>query len=97
MIQITAADTLAAWCLLFLMASLYDRLVVNRIEQSDQPIGVTAWEVVGGVSFTVVVFGVLFAGIDLMLVLLFLFSGAGIPMILGSYWRHQDRTQPTGK
>lgn len=90
--NLTTSDLLGAWCLLFLVALLYDRLVVDRIERLDPPIGVTAWEVVAGVAFTAVVFGML-AGINAMILLLFLFSASGIPMILGSHWRHDDRVQ----
>ena len=92
MTNIATADILGAWCLLFLVALLYDRLVVDRIERMDPPLGVTAWEVVAGVAFTAVVIGML-AGIDTMMLLFFMFSGAGIPMILGSHWRHQERVQ----
>ena len=90
--NLTTANLLGAWCLLFLVALLYDRLVVDRIERSDPPLGVTAWEVVAGVAFTAVVIGAL-TGLDMLLLILFLFSGAGIPMILGSHWRHEERVQ----
>ena len=92
MTNIATADILGAWCLLFLVALLYDRLVVDRIERMDPPIGVTAWEVVAGVTGTAVVIGML-TGLDMLLLILFMFSGAGIPMILGSHWRHQERVQ----
>ena len=80
---------LQAWLFLFLCGTLYDRLVVDRIERTHPPIGVTAFEVVGGVSFTLVVFGML-AGWENMVLALFLFSGSGIPMILFSHWRHGE-------
>ena len=91
MTNLSTADLLGAWCLLFLVGLLYDRLVVDRIERNDPPLGVTAWEVVAGVAFTAVVIGML-TGLDMLLLILFLFSASGIPMILGSHWRHQDRT-----
>ena len=50
------SDVLGAWCLLFLLGILYNWLVVDVIERLDPPIGVTAWEVVGGVLFTAAVF-----------------------------------------
>lgn len=82
------SDLLGAWCLLFLCGLLYDRLVVDRIERLRPSIGVTAWEVVGGVLFTLVVFGMV-AGWEYMLLALLCFSGSGIPMIWGSLWRHE--------
>ena len=84
---IDPARVLSGWCLLFLIATLYDRLVVDRIERLHPSIGVTAWEVVGGVTFTLVVFGMV-AGWQHMMLALLLFSGSGIPMILGSSSRH---------
>lgn len=87
--HLAASDILGAWCLLFLCGLLYDRFVVDVIERMRPSIGVTAWEVVGGVLFTLVVFGML-AGWEYMLLALFLFSGSGVPMILGSHWRHEE-------
>jgi hypothetical protein len=84
---IAPARVLSAWCLLFLCATVYDRLVVDRIERLKPSIGVTAWEVVGGVAFTLVVYGFI-AGLDAMILLFVLFSGSGLPMILGSHNRH---------
>lgn len=79
-------DIFGGWCLLILCGILYDRLVVDQIERLNPSLGVTAWEVVGGVLFTLVVFGML-AGWEYMLLALLCFSGSGIPMILGSQAR----------
>lgn len=83
----TFSNLLSAWCLLILVATIYDRMVVDRIERLRPAIGVTAFEVVGGVLFTLIVFGML-AGWEYMILALFLFSASGIPMILGSHNRH---------
>ena len=76
--------------MLAMFGCLYNWLVVDRIERHLPPQhGVTAFEVVAGVLVTMVVFGML-AGWEDMLLALFLFSGSGIPMILGSHWRHGE-------
>lgn len=85
--NLAVMDVFRAWLLLLLIGTLYDRLVVDRIERLNPPIGVTAWEVVGGVTFTLLVFGMV-AGWQHMMLALLLFSGSGIPMILGSSSRH---------
>ena len=85
-------DVLIAWGVLFLLATLYDALVVSQIERSDPPLGVTAWEVAGGVGFTLVVFGIL-TSIETALLALLLFSASGIPMIIGSRARHAERNE----
>jgi hypothetical protein len=86
----TPNNILGAWCLLLLCGILYDHFVVGPIERTSPPLGVTAWEVVGGVLFTAVVFGMI-AGWEHMLLLLLCFSASGIPMIVGSYLRHHER------
>jgi len=88
MITPDIADVFGGWCLLFLCSTLYDMFVVGPIESRHPPLGVTAWLVVGGVLYTAIVIGMVY-NINFMLAILFLFSGAGIPMILGSHWRHQ--------
>lgn len=85
--NLAVMDVFRAWLLLLLIGTLYDRLVVDRIERLHPSIGVTAWEVVGGVTFTLLVFGMV-AGWQHMMLALLLFSGSGIPMILGSSSRH---------
>lgn len=90
MILINYANIPAAIALLFLLSLLYDRYVVERIETRDPPLGVTAWLVVGGVGYTLFVAG-LVIGFEPVLVVLLLFSPAGIPMILGSYRRNAAR------
>ncbi len=77
---------------LVLFGVIYDRLVVDRIERLHPSIGVTAWEVVGGVTVTLLVFGLL-AGAEMMLLALLCFAASGIPMIIGSHERHMARSQ----
>lgn len=76
--------------LLAFAAVLYDRFIVDTIERRHPPLGVTAWEVVGGVLFTLVGFAFL-AGIEAFLLALLCFAASGIPMILGSRARHLER------
>lgn len=91
MTPINYANIPGAIALLFLCSLVYDRYVVERIETSNPPIGVTAWEVVGGVGYTVFVAGMV-VGFDVALIVLLMFVPAGIPMILGSHYRHLART-----
>lgn len=76
--------------LLALAGVLYDRFIVDIIETQHPPLGVTAWEVVGGVLFTLVGFAFL-AGVEAFLLALLCFAASGIPMILGSRVRHMER------
>lgn len=87
---INYANIPGAIALLFLCSLVYDRYVVERIETRDPPVGVTAWEVVGGVGYTVFVAGMV-VGFGVALIVLLLFAPAGIPMILGSHYRHLAR------
>lgn len=91
MIPINYANIPGAIALLFLCSLVYDRYVVERIETRDPPVGVTAWEVVGGVGYTMFVAGMV-VGFDVALIVLLLFAPSGIPMILGSHYRHLART-----
>jgi hypothetical protein len=75
--------------MLFLCGVLYDRYVVDIIERLHPPVGVTAWEVVGGVLFTLVGFSLL-AGLEAFLLALLCFAASGVPMILGSRARHVE-------
>ncbi len=75
--------------LLALAAVLFDRFVVDTIERQRPPLGVTAWEVVAGVLFTLVGFAFL-AGVEAFLLALLCFAASGIPMILGSRARHVE-------
>jgi hypothetical protein len=74
---------------LALCGLLYDRYVVDIIERTHPSLGVTAWEVVGGVLFTLVGFAFL-AGVEAFLLALLCFAASGIPMILGSRARHVE-------
>lgn len=90
MIDINYGNIPGAIALLVLCSLLYDRYVVERIETRDPPIGVTAWEVVGGVLYTMLIMGFVI-GFEAAMLGLLLFGGAGIPMILGSHARHTAR------
>jgi len=76
--------------LLALAGVVYDRYIVDIIETQHPPLGVTAWEVVGGVLFTLVGFAFL-AGVEAFLLALLCFAASGIPVILGSRARHLER------
>lgn len=76
------------------VAVLYDRFVVDVIERHLPSLGMTAWEVVGGVLFTLVGFAFL-AGVEAFLLALLCFAASGIPMILGSRARHLE-PEPEG-
>lgn len=74
--------------ILALFGVIYDRYVVDIIERTSQPLGVTAYEVVGGVLFTLV--GLLMlTDLQTFLLALLCFAASGIPMILGSHHRAQ--------
>lgn len=91
MIPINYANIPGAIALLFLCSLVYDRYVVERIETNNPSVGVTAWEVVGGVGYTVFVSGMV-VGFDVALITLLLFASSGTPMILGSHHRNLART-----
>lgn len=76
--------------LLAFAAVLYDRFVVDIIEKRRPSLGIAAWEVVGGVLFTLVGFAFL-AGVEAFLLALLCFAASGVPMILGSRARHLER------
>lgn len=82
-----AGELIRVLLMLALAGIVYDRYVVDVIERLHPAIGVTAWEVVGGVLFTLVGFAFL-AGFEAFLLALLCFAASGIPMILGSRERH---------
>lgn len=88
--MIDTASIVRVLVALALAAVLYDRFIVDAIERRHPPLGVTAWEVVGGVLFTLAGFAFL-AGIEAFLLALLCFAASGIPMILGSRARHLER------
>lgn len=90
MILINYANIPGALCLLFACSLVYDRLVVDAIETHDPPLGLAAWEVVGGVLYTMVILGFVI-GFEAAMPGLLLFGAAGIPMILFSHNRHLAR------
>ena len=73
--------------MLALAGIVYDRYVVDIIETTHPPLGVTAWLVVFGVLFTLVGASFLI-GFEAFLLVLLCFAASGIPMILGSRERH---------
>jgi len=81
-------DITRVMLMLLLCGVLYDRYVVDIIERIHPSLGVTAWEVVGGVLFTLIGFSLL-AGLEMFLLALLCFTASGIPMILGSHHRSQ--------
>ena len=85
----TFAEAARVLIVLAVAGFVYDRYVVDRIERLHPPLGVTAWEVVGGVLFTLVGYAFL-AGIEAFLLALLCFAASGVPMILGSHGRHHD-------
>ena len=82
----TLSDIARVMLMLFFCGVLYDRYVVDIIERRIPALGVTAYEVVGGVLFTLVGFALL-AGLEMFLLALLCFAASGIPMIIGSHHR----------
>jgi hypothetical protein len=89
-IEINYGNIPGALALLFVLSIVYDRFVVERIETRDPPLGVTAFEVVGGVGYTIVISSIVL-GLEAAFVMSMLFVASGIPMILGSHNRHMAR------
>jgi hypothetical protein len=80
-------EVLRVLVVLAVAGAVYDRFVVDKIERLHPPLGVTAWEVVGGVLFTLV--GLLFlTDLETFILALMCFAASGIPMILGSHGRN---------
>ena len=92
-VHITPARLLATLALAFIVAWAYNTEVIDPLERdASGKWAHTAWEVVGGVSFVILIFAI---GVDSLAVgaLLFLyFIAAGIPMIRGS-----DRRAKAGR
>ena len=78
--------------MLALAGVVYDRYVVNIIETTLPPgHGVTAYEVTGGVLFTLV--GLMFlTDLETFILALLCFAASGVPMILGAHHRNQTAT-----
>jgi hypothetical protein len=86
-VDITPIQIVSILAALVIAGVVYDRYIVDIIERQHPPLGVTAWEVVGGVLFTLAGFAFL-AGLEMFLLALLCFAASGIPMILGSRARH---------
>ncbi len=78
--------------LLALGGVVYDRFVVDVIETRLPPgHGVTAYEVAGGVLFTLV--GLMFiTGLETFILALLCFAASGLPMIMGAHHRNSTAT-----
>jgi hypothetical protein len=87
--MIDLAQIVSVLAALAIAGTIYDRYIVDIIERQHPPLGVTAWEVVGGVLFTLAGFALL-AGLEAFLLALLCFAASGIPMILGSRARHVE-------
>ena len=88
-IRVYPNELVAAFGLLLLISFGYDKLVVSPVTRKmDGDHGIVAWLVVGGVFYTIAVFGVI-AGIAPALFVLSMFIPSGIPMITGSYGRNK--------
>ncbi len=84
----TLTEVARVLLILAIAGAVYDRFVVDKIERLHPPLGVTAWEVVGGVLFTLV--GLLFlTDLETFILALLCFAASGVPMILGSHGRHE--------
>ena len=88
----TPLDLTRVLIMLALGATIYDRYVVDKIEIMLPPgHGVTAYEVVGGVLFTLV--GLMFlTDLETFILALLCFAASGVPMILGAHHRNQTAT-----
>lgn len=82
------SDIARVMLMLALLGVLYDRYVVDIIERTQPALGVTAYEVVGGVLFTLVGL-LLLTNLETFLLALLCFAASGIPMIIGSHHRSQ--------
>ena len=87
--ETSLSDIVRVMLMLALLGVLYDRYMVDIIERTQPSLNVTAYEVVGGVLFTLVGL-LLLTNMETFLLALLCFAASGIPMILGS----QHRTQP---
>lgn len=78
--------------MLALASVVYDRFVVDIIETRLPPgHGVTAYEVTGGVLFTLV--GLMFlTDLETFILALLCFAASGVPMIMGAHHRNQTAT-----
>lgn len=85
-----ASTVVSVLVMLALCGFLYDRYVVDIIERKLPPLGITAYEVVGGVLFTLVGSSFLI-GLEATLLVLLCFAASGIPMIIGARARYLDR------
>jgi len=68
---------------------IYDKLV-SYLEQSGRAQGYTALLVTGGVFMSLALAGIII-GLEAFLVCLVVFALTGIPMLVGSIWRHTDQ------
>lgn len=88
----TPGEIARVMLMLALGSVVYDRYVVDVIEMRLAPgHGVTAYEVAGGVLYTLV--GLMFlAGVETFVLALLCFAASGVPMIMGAHHRNQTAT-----
>ena len=88
----TPGELVRVLLMLALGGVVYDRFVVDVIETRLAPgHGVTAYEVAGGVLYTLV--GLMFlAGVETFVLALLCFAASGVPMIMGAHHRDQTAT-----
>ena len=88
----TPGEIARVMLMLALGSVVYDRYVVDVIETRLPPgHGVTAYEVAGGVMFTLV--GLMFiTGLETFILALLCFAASGLPMIMGAHHRNSTAT-----
>ena len=88
----TPGEIARVMLMLALGSVVYDRYVVDVIEMRLAPgHGVTAYEVAGGVLYTLI--GImLLTSVEVFLISLLCFASAGVPMIMGAHHRNQTAT-----
>ena len=72
----------------FAFGIVYDR-VVAYLERSGRARGYTALLVIGGVFISLALAAFL-VGLEAFLITLVVFALTGVPMAMGSFWRHTD-------
>jgi hypothetical protein len=90
MIDPTPGELVRVLLMLLLGGVVYDRFVVDVIETRLPPgHGVTAYEVAGGVLFTLI--GLMFVtSLETFILALLCFAASGLPMILGAHARRVE-------
>jgi len=88
MIEPTPSELVRVLLMLLLGGIIYDRFVVDVIETRLPPgHGVTAYEVTGGVLFTLIGL-LLLTSVETFVLALLCFAASGLPMIVGAHHRN---------